>query len=441
MYLKIVFNWIFICLLSCQCGPFVHAVAAKEFNSQKKHDKLFGKFLHITDIHIDPLYLEGSDPSRICHTITGNGSEITGKFGALGTRCASPVPLVDATFKFLKKEINQIDFIIYTGDTVRQNRDANLPVTHDQVIKGHTLVAEYVLKSFPKGTLFFPTIGNNDAFMYNQLEENDPLFPILETIWKPFKLDLTETFTKGGYFIQEIIKNKLSIISLNSMFFYNPNLAVEDCISSTSPGTIQLEWLETQLKKLKKKDGKHQAYIIGHISPIDEYGIRILKDACYEKYFALLGKYGKYIAGHFTGHTNADTLNAVIPNGNGSYGFIAADDQYAIEQKENLKMSIVPLFNAPSIIPSNNPAVRVYDYETTHDGKYPIGTIRDWDQYYVDLIKANEKRTVKFKLEYTASDLYHVHYFDGKGLGKAVLNVATNENARQRYQRYFNVST
>ena len=42
-----------------------------------------------------------------------------GKYGALGSRCDSPTALIQATFDFLKKEVKDIDFILYTGDTVR----------------------------------------------------------------------------------------------------------------------------------------------------------------------------------------------------------------------------------------------------------------------------------------------------------------------------------
>lgn len=69
---------------------------------------------------MDPYYLIGSDPETLCHRNSGNSSfDQVGTFGALGTLCDSPMSLVDATFEFLKKHVQDIDFIIYTGDTVR----------------------------------------------------------------------------------------------------------------------------------------------------------------------------------------------------------------------------------------------------------------------------------------------------------------------------------
>lgn len=109
----------------------------------KRGGSLSGKFLHITgthskkktitipipfidlvffsllDIHLDPKYLEGASPDSYCHRHGNKRSSESGKYGALGTECDSPTALVDAAFNFLKKEVKDIDFIIYTGDTVR----------------------------------------------------------------------------------------------------------------------------------------------------------------------------------------------------------------------------------------------------------------------------------------------------------------------------------
>lgn len=118
---------------------------------------------------------------------------------------------------------------------------------------------------------------------------------------------------------------------------------------------------------------------------------------------------------------------------------MAADDKDAGGVKASLAQTYVGLFNAPSIIPVHNPALRVYTYDTK--GKdYPFGTIRDWDQYYVDLKKANKKGTVKYQLEYKASELYNVDHFDGPGIGQAISYISRNKSARKLYKKYADVS-
>lgn len=134
-----------------------------------------------------------------------------------------------------------------------------------------------------------------------------------------------------------------------------------------------------------------------------------------------------------------DNLNAIIPKGSkGNYGYYAAGDKH-VKHNTNLLKASTGLFNAPSIIPVHNPAIRVYKYQIKN-GKYPVGTITDWNQYYVDLDKANSEGKVKFELEYTASKLFGVNHFDGKGVGQAIINLAKNKKNRKLYKKYAKVS-
>lgn len=91
------------------------------------------------------------------------------------------------------------------------------------------------------------------------------------------------------------------------MYFFEKNSDVSDCSSSTSPGAIQIKWLEQTLKEFKNKDS-HQVYIMSHVPPIGDKGSKLYKSSCYSQYLNLLGEYGSVIAGHFTGHTNSKYL-------------------------------------------------------------------------------------------------------------------------------------
>ncbi|KAL7313639.1 hypothetical protein PS15m_007362 [Mucor circinelloides] len=409
----------------------------------KRGSKLNGKFLHITDIHIDPNYLEGADPDSFCHKHGKKRSSETGKYGALGTDCDSPEALVDATFNFLKESITDIDFIIYTGDTARHDRDDDMPRSQSEVVNAHSTVMKYFQTAYDTDNVpYVPTIGNNDAYDHNDVTKNDKIFKKLESIWKPLGLNLTSAFSTGGYYVQDVIKGKLTIVNLNTMYFYEKNDDVADCSSSSSAAAIEMKWLSYVLKHYSKKKG-HQLYLMGHVPPIDDDGSKLYKSNCYTQYMNLLGKYGSTISGHFTGHTNNDNLNAILPSSSKgkSYSFLAADDSDAKKMKKQLAKTSVGLFNAPSVIPKNNPALRVYTYNTQKTDGYPVGTIRDWDQYYVDLDKANDDEKVEFELEYSASDLYGVDHFDGPGVGQAILNLANDKKARKLYKKYAKVSS
>lgn len=56
------------------------------------------------DIHIDSNYIANSDPDQWCHRKNSKSSKNTaGQFGALGSECDTPVPLVSAITNFFSR--------------------------------------------------------------------------------------------------------------------------------------------------------------------------------------------------------------------------------------------------------------------------------------------------------------------------------------------------
>lgn len=80
-------------------------------------------------------------------------------------------------------------------------------------------------------------------------------------------------------------------------------------------------------------------------------------------------------------------------------------------------------------------------YDLLTSCSFPVGTIVDWEQYYVDLNEANESGRLEFKLEYTASELYGVKQFDVNGLQNAFEAICLDEGVRQAYATYHSVSS
>ncbi len=109
-----------------------------------------------------------------------------------------------------------------------------------------------------------------DQIDHNQLEGGpNTLFSNLTRIWEPLKLNLTSDFANGGYFRQDI-NSKLSVFSLNSMYFFNSNEQIKDCDHEKSPGAIQLEWIEFQLKSARREGRK--VLISQHVPPLGSDG-------------------------------------------------------------------------------------------------------------------------------------------------------------------------
>ncbi|KAI7871584.1 Metallo-dependent phosphatase-like protein [Spinellus fusiger] len=324
---------------------------------------LKGKFLHITDIHLDAYYLANSDPSQFCHRMNKKNKKNTaGQFGAVGTKCDSPASLVQASFDFMKKTMTDIDFIIYTGDTARHDRDNAMPRTDDDVLSEHAAVTKYFQDTFNINNVpLIPTIGNNDMFGHNKMGEEDPILPQLKKMWAPFNLNLTASFDEGGYFVQDLVPGKIKAVSVNSMYFFSSNKLAPDCDTASSPGAVQLTWLSNVLNDARSQ--QESVYIVGHVPPNDDDGSKLYRDTCYDMYMEILGSFGDVISGHFTGHTNTDMLTAVVKSDSSYTALSATNDEEDLQSSamDNPQVTTV-LFNAPSIIPVHNPGIRVYNY-------------------------------------------------------------------------------
>ncbi|CAO3646944.1 unnamed protein product [Mucor fragilis] len=404
-------------------------------NAHKRSEGASGKFVHVTDFHLDPYYVEGASVSSLCHRKDGsNGKGVAGKFGVLGSDCDSPKALIDATFEFLKQQASDADFVIYTGDSVRHDRDFLDMRGDDEVRSTQQQVVQYFKETFSSKVI--PVLGNNDVETHNNVMAYDDSYTEFASTWAPFDLTLGQDFLQGGYYVQEITSN-LRTINTNTMAFFKKNeLLYTDC-DVPGPGRTQLDWLKKSLEDTRAQNSK--AYILAHVPPNSKQDEHFYKDKCYDEYYSILGSYSDVILAHFSGHFNYDQLTAVLQNKqDGSYTRVAAlgEEEVPMTAAELDTYKVVGvLFNAPSIVPQQNPAVRIYTYDT-EGTQYPYGTILDWDQYYANLEEANQSGVLQYKLEYTASKLYNVDHFDASGLQGVFEAISLDETVRQQYTAF-----
>ncbi|CAG8439369.1 1380_t:CDS:2 [Dentiscutata heterogama] len=371
--------------------------------------RLFGKFLHITDLHVDPYYLESSDPTSFCHRYSPNSVlNIAGKFGLLSSPCDSPYPLTNSTFEFMRSNFKDIDFVVFTGDSVRHDKDKSFKRTEEQVLDGHRRHYIFILVN---ALLFckMPSLGNNDEFEHNRLSEGpNDLFSNLTQIWAPLKLNLTSDFLNGGYYRQDI-HSKFSILNLNSMYFYKKNKLLRDCDIMDSGGALQLKWLERELKNAR--DERRKIYISQHVPPLEDTNEILYSPACFNAYVQLIGKYSDVICGHFTGHTDKDSLAFVTANENeDTYSISALNDTHILSTIATNNI-VLALTNAPSLKPTHNPAIRQYEYSTRY---WDFGSLKDYKQYFVNLTEANEIGEAIWRVEYIASKTYGMNSLGAK---------------------------
>ncbi|KAJ3106959.1 Endopolyphosphatase [Phlyctochytrium planicorne] len=404
-----------------------------------------GTFLHVTDIHLDPAYKEGTAVKNLCHRKdeVDASLNVAGKFGAIATDCDSPIALLDATFEFMKgnPNTNNPDFIIMTGDAARHDRDKVQARTDEDTLSDHRAVIKYFADTWDLGKIpLFPTIGNNDVFDHNSVAANtiSPLLTNLLKIWEPLNLglDKIDTFINAGYYSKQIFPNKnLHIISLNTMWLYKRNVKTTDCTTPDNPGTVMLDWFEAKLGEIR--NGKGKAYVMGHIPPKDEFNARMYFDACYERYNGIVGRNLDVISAHFHGHVNQDMLT-FMTDAKGKFELTVVNATVRpLEFDPRMDGNgIVHVFTtAPSIIPVFNPSVRVYGYG--RDG----AELLDYTQYYSDLVRDNSEGKVNWDVEYRAGDVYGVMDLSTQSLAKLIRGLYEDGSSTwPLYQKFFSAS-
>ncbi|KAL4924417.1 endopolyphosphatase [Aspergillus undulatus] len=271
---------------------------------------LAGRFLHITDFHLDSNYEPGTSDERVCHW--GNGS--AGILGAEGTECDSPRTLIDETFRWIEKNLKgEIDFVLWTGDSARHDNDEKIPRTADEIIELNEVLAAKFIDLFEDGSVarglsipIIPTIGNNDIMPHNIFKEAPNRWTRKFTeVWASFIPEhQRHSFEEGGWFSADLIPNKLAAISLNTMYFYESNSAVDGCAAKSEPGYEHMEWLRVQFELLRER--KMKAILIGHVPPARSGGKRSWDESCWQKYTLFANRFRDVVVGSVYGHMNVD---------------------------------------------------------------------------------------------------------------------------------------
>ncbi|KAE8373033.1 Metallo-dependent phosphatase-like protein [Aspergillus bertholletiae] len=273
--------------------------------------ELTGRFLHITDLHPDSHYKAGrsAEEDDACHW--GKGS--AGYFGTEGSECDSPLTLIDETFRWIEKNLKgHIDFVIWTGDSARHDNDERIPRTEEEVSKLNEIIAGKFIDTFKDGSShtpsipIVPTLGNNDFMPHNIFKDGPNRWTKkFVDLWAKFIPEYQRhSFVEGGWFTSEVIPNKLAVISLNTMYFFDSNSAVDGCNAKSQPGYEHMEWLRVQLKLLRSRNMK--AILIGHVAPARSGSKRSWDETCWQKYTLWVHQYRDIIVGTAYGHMNID---------------------------------------------------------------------------------------------------------------------------------------
>jgi hypothetical protein len=291
-----------------------------------------------------------------------------------------------------------------------------------------------------------PSFGNNDVYPHNQIGDahsDGDMLSFYEQLWRPWiPVNQRHTFRQGGYFVVPV-GPRLSVLTLNSLYFYKKNKAVHNCHKDNSPGAIQLAWFENQLKKARSE--KERIYVIGHVPPSP----RDYKGTCLAEYMRVASSYNDVIMGQFFAHLNMDHF--MLFDGRQSMQTLqdSAEDDLDIQEDDvhatrnieaymgwlrnmyeeidplddkrappNTKPPIVAVQVAPSVLPVYFPGLRIYKYEINEseeetddeEERKPHGTLLGYEQYFSNLTKWNELDSdhIEYELEYSTEEEYEM---------------------------------
>lgn len=297
-------------------GRFLH-ITGKPRSSHERRSRDKSKADYEVDFHPDPHYKPYSSiDDGSCH----HGKGPAGFFGQEGSECDSPISLVDETFRWIEENLkDEIDFVIWTGDSVRHDNDERIPRTDDEIVElNEFMVQKWVdlfgtrknpakPKSIPQLSVpVVPTFGNNDITPHNIFREGPNRWTKkFAELWRHFiPEDQRHSFVEGGWFTTEVIPGQLAVISLNTMYFYESNSAVDGCKDHSEPGYEHMEWLRVQLQILRSRGMK--AIVMGHVAPARSGDKASWDETCWQKYTLWMERYRDVVVGSLYGHMNID---------------------------------------------------------------------------------------------------------------------------------------
>ena len=204
--------------------------------------------------------------------------------------------------------------MIWTGDSARHDNDEDHPRTERQVKDLNRLCVSKFVEVFgkekdPSQSLSIPVVptwGNNDVLPHNIFHPGPNKWTkAFLDIWRPFIPESQRHgFEHGGWFHVEVIPDKLVVFSLNSLYFFDSNAAVDGCASGSEPGYAQFEWMRIQLQMLRERGMK--AIIIGHVPPARTGGKTAWDESCWQKYTLWMHQFRDVVVGSAWGHMNID---------------------------------------------------------------------------------------------------------------------------------------
>ena len=382
------------------------------FNNWNNNTGL-GKFIQITDIHLDIYYKQGYHTNcglPICcrpdsNSFSNDNVNISNKWGSPYGKCDIPISLLKSVLNFTSNNIDNVDSIFLTGDGPphdiwEQSRRYNLNV--------NDAIRTFTKYYFPN-TSVFPIIGNHDTFPINQepgLTQSDWLYKNLSMRWKYwFSNDSLNTFNFGGFYTQRV-KPGFRIIGLNTNVYPKENWW--QSLYNKDDYGHQLAWLRDVLNQSKVNQEK--VIILAHHSPNNWYSKEFI-----DYYTNLLLEYSDIIEISIYGHQHSGPslrlfYNNSVPK---SFGIVGGSLTTYTEL---------------------NPTFTVYIYNRT------TNEIIDFEIWWADLINISDD--INWVMQYKFLERHNINSLNPIDLDIFAKSLLTNKTNWENYKNdyYRNIS-
>ncbi|UNI17845.1 Sphingomyelin phosphodiesterase [Purpureocillium takamizusanense] len=302
--------------------------------------------IHYSDIHIDPLYVEGSsakcDKPTCCRLF--NSDEVPGKnkfpAGPNGDHnCDVPTTLEQSMYKAIKDMFPDAIFSLFTGDIIDHGLFNTSKEYNEQSI------TDAYTKMNGSVKLIYGTAGNHEAHpanIYNPKSvSNDTawLYETLDGQWQRWIGKSDDARSMGAYSVK-YPGGKLRVISLNTNMYYRFNFVLYQKLERDPNG--QIAWLVDELDAAEAAG--ESVYILGHMPPGEHDCLRDQSNYLDQ----VFNRYQGTIKAMFFGHTHVDHFEIT----------------YSDYQNRNADNAAVVSYICPSLTPTSGmPSFRVYDVD------------------------------------------------------------------------------
>ncbi|KAI3484772.1 hypothetical protein L1887_52058 [Cichorium endivia] len=258
-----------------------------------------------------------------------------------------------------------IDFVIWTGDSARHDNDDKLPRSSKEIFELNRWTLDQLERAFP-GVPLVPSVGNNDIFPHNILFPGpNAVTKEYVQIWQDHVPEYEfHTFEQGGYYVKELLPNRLAAMSLNTLYFYDNNKAVDGCVRTKRKH-------KTSIPERPNSTGWRCSWICS-----DSAACRCICWAMFRPprattlHDATSGiRISKTRRAVYTAaHNDAAVLQEGLPGD-------LRQDYSTLPGKGRTNEDLYSVFFiAPSIIPTYYPSMRLWTYNTTESARYTATT-------------------------------------------------------------------